>query len=734
MHWNECLQNKRETDPVLANLIQPDASSSGTQNLQALPLQSCGQRTSSFASTLQSAERNGSPMSVQPQSEATKVMGRGKSAEKDSTKNSKPSVLGQTSAIGSTRIAGANPISLLAGNLETMPSLRSGIAVMPAIQGSTVLSAANSRSDNTSGVTADADSATRATPVGAAGEVHKDALPHNLATVSDSGLSVAASDAGKQTPVGGFASPPNVATAPGMQVIPLPAGEARPLLTAVDESGAGKPVLGSNALTRPSVASQELLGTLTSASAAGDAPAQILSPPVADFARFADNGDPAPATLTSSGMPLLAMDSKDNGMNAAAGVQQSTSGSKLQPGTGDIGSLSAIPAEAGMLAHAMNVTSGSGNAAGVQLPTTASMPQSVTGETLIPLPIATPIGKPLPAQDPTTSTARAVSGFGQPASDSKAQSGNRSGQESLAALAFPFTGSRAAFSAEILRPGGLHGAVAMRAPETVPAADTLATETHTVQVSSKQVSSDQFSPNQVPSHPVALNQAPPNQEGARSKPADSGSDPAGANAQPLSPSAAPITGQPSGTDQPGSPAATANVLAQVSPAGNQDSGSRSTPSAAPEPQPATTIPPTALPAVGPVETARLVGDIAQSEMHIGLRTQAFGSVEVHTVVRDSQLGLTLGSERGDLRTLLAPEVSGLQTTFRQQDLRFDNIHFLETNSGTTSGFSGGTDSQPRSPNQQHSSPAGVFSIHGPPEHAAEVDVSVGSRTRLNVHA
>jgi hypothetical protein len=121
-------------------------------------------------------------------------------------------------------------------------------------------------------------------------------------------------------------------------------------------------------------------------------------------------------------------------------------------------------------------------------------------------------------------------------------------------------------------------------------------------------------------------------------------------------------------------------------------------------------------------------------MHIGLRTQAFGSVEVHTVVRDSQVGLTVGSERGDLRGLLAPEVSGLQTSFRQQDLRFDNIHFLETSAGTTAGFSGGADSHSRSSSQQHASTGGLFTIQNTQEDPAELDVSAGSRVRLNVHA
>jgi hypothetical protein len=121
-------------------------------------------------------------------------------------------------------------------------------------------------------------------------------------------------------------------------------------------------------------------------------------------------------------------------------------------------------------------------------------------------------------------------------------------------------------------------------------------------------------------------------------------------------------------------------------------------------------------------------------MHIGLHTQAFGSVEVHTVVRDSQVGLTVGSERGDLRALLATEVSGLQTAFRQQDLRFDSIRFLETSTGTTAGFSGGADSQARSPSQQHSFTAGLFSTHSKQEDPVELDIGAELRARLNVHA
>jgi len=107
-----------------------------------------------------------------------------------------------------------------------------------------------------------------------------------------------------------------------------------------------------------------------------------------------------------------------------------------------------------------------------------------------------------------------------------------------------------------------------------------------------------------------------------------------------------------------------------------------------------------VPAAAPVvQSARLLDAAAASEMHIGLRTQAFGNVDIHTQVRESQVGLAIGSERGDLRSMLAPEVAGLQTSLRQQDLRFENIQYL-THS-MAGGSSSNAGSHNRSFNQAH---------------------------------
>lgn len=178
------------------------------------------------------------------------------------------------------------------------------------------------------------------------------------------------------------------------------------------------------------------------------------------------------------------------------------------------------------------------------------------------------------------------------------------------------------------------------------------------------------------------------------------------------------------------------VSVPASPPSNQSLADPGTPSPAMKAQ--TPLPadsaPNPLPSAGGVNAARIVDRMGQSEMHIGLRTLAFGSVEVHTVVRDSQVGLAVGSERGDLRTFLSAEVPGLQTTFQQHDLHFDNIRFLDHGPGFDMAFSAGADSQSRS-FQQGGRPAPGWPGFGvSPTDSSEVELAGDARTGLNVHA
>jgi flagellar hook-length control protein FliK len=84
----------------------------------------------------------------------------------------------------------------------------------------------------------------------------------------------------------------------------------------------------------------------------------------------------------------------------------------------------------------------------------------------------------------------------------------------------------------------------------------------------------------------------------------------------------------------------------------------------------------------------------EAEMRVGVHTSAFGSIEVRTVVRDSQVGLSISSERGDLRTALAADLPAIENTLRTHQLEFSSVQIGGHSGGTGQGHGGG---QPQSP-------------------------------------
>lgn len=107
------------------------------------------------------------------------------------------------------------------------------------------------------------------------------------------------------------------------------------------------------------------------------------------------------------------------------------------------------------------------------------------------------------------------------------------------------------------------------------------------------------------------------------------------------------------------------------------------------------VPQTPVAVPGPVQVAQLVTRLGQSEMRIGMNTSAFGSVEVRTVVRASDVGLVIGSEKGDLRTLLANDMPGISNALQQQNLRLNSVNFMQ-------GFAFSSNSSGGGGSQQHS--------------------------------
>ena len=112
--------------------------------------------------------------------------------------------------------------------------------------------------------------------------------------------------------------------------------------------------------------------------------------------------------------------------------------------------------------------------------------------------------------------------------------------------------------------------------------------------------------------------------------------------------------------------------------------------------------------------------VGQSEMRIGMNTSSFGSVEVRTVVHASDVGLTIGSERGDLRGLMTSEIPALSNSLQQQNLRLNSVHFMQGQGFSNPSFSGGSAQQQRSFNSAPQSPQYGASSEGLIEDSPEV--------------
>jgi hypothetical protein len=155
------------------------------------------------------------------------------------------------------------------------------------------------------------------------------------------------------------------------------------------------------------------------------------------------------------------------------------------------------------------------------------------------------------------------------------------------------------------------------------------------------------------------------------------------------------------TEPTTAPAAAAAVVLPVNGAAALVADSAPKPGALPGSAPgganvAPPLPETPLAAVtGAVQVAQLLNRMEQSEMRIGMNTSAFGSVEVRALVHANDVGLVVGSEKGDLRALLANDMSAIANTLQEQNLRLHSVNFMQ-GFAFSNNASGGGDSQPRS--------------------------------------
>jgi hypothetical protein len=129
---------------------------------------------------------------------------------------------------------------------------------------------------------------------------------------------------------------------------------------------------------------------------------------------------------------------------------------------------------------------------------------------------------------------------------------------------------------------------------------------------------------------------------------------------------------------------------------------------------------------------------AAAQMHVGIRTDAFGAVEIHTVVQQSQVGVTVHADR-DLARWFNSEVPSLESGLNQHHLNLTAVDFDNGRSGvqTATSFHHGQSRQHFSETPGSQSAAFPDQDTAPESAAVDIlpsDLSVGpAGTRFSIH-
>jgi hypothetical protein len=115
-----------------------------------------------------------------------------------------------------------------------------------------------------------------------------------------------------------------------------------------------------------------------------------------------------------------------------------------------------------------------------------------------------------------------------------------------------------------------------------------------------------------------------------------------------------------------------------------------------------------------------------AQMHVGVRTDAFGTVEIHTVVEQSQVGITVHSDR-DISRWFSSEVPGLESGLNNNHLNLTGVNFDHGRSGVQTA----TSFQQGQPRQHFSQTPGSPSAALPGTALAEKD-RAGESTTIDI--
>jgi len=140
---------------------------------------------------------------------------------------------------------------------------------------------------------------------------------------------------------------------------------------------------------------------------------------------------------------------------------------------------------------------------------------------------------------------------------------------------------------------------------------------------------------------------------------------------------------------------------------------------------------------GVVSSARFTQQAGNAEMRVRLRSEALGPIDVHTIVKGSDIGASIRVEARDTQVMLTNELSQLERALNERSLRVEHLDVLQGSvSGGRSDGSGPGDSHgsPSEPRQSFSSySAGQTYTSLPEAPTVTEDWGLGlSSTRINL--
>lgn len=149
------------------------------------------------------------------------------------------------------------------------------------------------------------------------------------------------------------------------------------------------------------------------------------------------------------------------------------------------------------------------------------------------------------------------------------------------------------------------------------------------------------------------------------------------------------------------------------------------------------VPPASDPASQAINPA--LPDPGALQMHFGIHTNAFGNVEIHTIVEQSQVGVAIHGDR-DLARWFNSEMGGLESGLKSQHMNLTGVDFSSNRSGvqTATGFQQGQPRQDFSQRQSSYNPASP-SGESAPQPAIEPELTaaspvLGTETRVSILA